>query len=214
MVNPIFFDYDGVLFKHEFNTETLLRAHLLALNQLRSKGIHLGIAELNKAYREVISQYINKREQKEWALKEILSKVFKEKINNGLLDRLEEIYKLNDADAEPYPATKKVITKLAKTHELDIISNCPHDSLLYELRKHNLLDYFKTITLSCDVGYRKPDPRIYLQALKEAGAKPEQSLFVYHDEIEGEGARKVGMQTALIEGENLEKLLGVIGEHG
>lgn len=210
----IFFDFAGVLYKCEFNRETLLKAHLLALNQLLSNGLDMNIAKLEKLYENVIFQYNQEKHKREWSLREILSKVFNGNADEELLDKLESIYKSNSGIAEPYPSTRIVIPKLAEMFELGIISNCPHDSLKDELRKHSLHNYFKTITLSGEVGYRKPDSRIYLSALEKASAEPENSVYIYHDEIEGKGAEAVGMQSILVENGNLETLLEVIGEHG
>jgi epoxide hydrolase-like predicted phosphatase len=53
--------------------------------------------------------------------------------------------------------------------------------------------HFDSITLSCEEGVMKPDPRIFQVALGRAGVKPEEALFV-DDFIENvEGARAVGM---------------------
>ena len=176
----------------------------------------MNLSDLERDYEKVVSKYLQERDKREWTLKEILSKVFDNRISDRLLEELEVIYERNSANVEPYPATKLVIPKLLETFELGIISNCPYkaSAVGYELQKNNLAYHFRAITTSGDVGYRKPDSRIYLTALERVNASPENSLFVYHEEPEGEGARNVGMKTELIEGKNLERLLEVIGEHG
>ena len=217
VISYVFIDFAGVLFSAEFNEETISGAHSLALDELKASDLSFDMPTLREAYDGVIAQYLEERSQREWTLGEILRKVFSRSngdITDELLTKLEDIYKLNSGILRPYPATKRVVPKLAEYGKLGIISDCPHDSLVHALRKDDLAGYFTTTTMSWEVGRRKPHPRIYLRALEKSGAEPENALFVYHEQAEGEGARDVGMQTALVEGENLENLLGVIGAYG
>ena len=52
-----------------------------------------------------------------------------------------------------------------------------------------------TFISSRDLGIQKPDPRIYLAALRHLGLAPHQVVFVGHSQSELEGARAVGMHT-------------------
>ncbi|MFF3221553.1 HAD family hydrolase [Nocardia suismassiliense] len=56
-----------------------------------------------------------------------------------------------------------------------------------------LLDLVDAIVLSCEVGYAKPDPRIYITALQCVGAHPAEALFI--DDTPGHVAiaRSLGM---------------------
>jgi putative hydrolase of the HAD superfamily len=56
-----------------------------------------------------------------------------------------------------------------------------------------LLDMVDAIVLSCEVGYAKPDPRIYAAALQRVGARPAVTLFI--DDTPGHvtTARSLGM---------------------
>ncbi|MET8629565.1 HAD-IA family hydrolase [Kitasatospora sp. NPDC004669] len=56
-----------------------------------------------------------------------------------------------------------------------------------------LLDMVDAIVLSCEVGYAKPDPRIYAGALRRVGAHPFEALFI--DDTPGHvaTARSLGM---------------------
>lgn len=48
---------------------------------------------------------------------------------------------------------------------------------------------------SCEVGVRKPDPRIYRVALKRAGVHADEAAFVGHSVTELDGAAAVGLTT-------------------
>jgi FMN phosphatase YigB (HAD superfamily) len=58
---------------------------------------------------------------------------------------------------------------------------------------------------SFESGHRKPEPEIFLDALDRVGVAPEQNLMV-GDNLTADciGARRVGMQAALIERETPE----------
>jgi putative hydrolase of the HAD superfamily len=58
---------------------------------------------------------------------------------------------------------------------------------------------FDSEIFSCSCGYRKPDPRLYLQACEELGVGPGEALYVgdgSNDELGG--AERVGMRAILI----------------
>lgn len=63
------------------------------------------------------------------------------------------------------------------------------------LARAGLADYFHVISCSTALGARKPDPRIYLDALARARLTAAEAAFVGHEARELEGARRVGMVT-------------------
>lgn len=48
---------------------------------------------------------------------------------------------------------------------------------------------------SCELGVVKPDPKIYMAALKPLGVAPEDAIFVGHAQYEIDGAKAIGMTT-------------------
>ena len=72
---------------------------------------------------------------------------------------------------------------------------------------------FDVITLSCEVGMAKPDPRIYAATLEALSVPAEQTIFVDDFERNIEGARRVGMAAVLFQTANqtrreIDDLLG------
>lgn len=51
--------------------------------------------------------------------------------------------------------------------------------------------------ISCEVGFRKPDSKIYKIALKKTHSKPEQTLFIDNQEWNIPPAKKLGIKTIL-----------------
>ncbi|MCK5149923.1 HAD family phosphatase [Candidatus Pacearchaeota archaeon] len=56
---------------------------------------------------------------------------------------------------------------------------------------------FGEVFVSCDVGMRKPDPKIYKLVLKRLKLNPSQTLFIDNQEWNTKPAEKIGMRTIL-----------------
>ena len=86
---------------------------------------------------------------------------------------------------------------------LGIVSNTgrtPGVVLRRILARHDMLRYFDAgaISYSDEVGFRKPDPRIFARSLQALGVEPGRALHIGDNpHADVLGARKVGMRTAL-----------------
>lgn len=83
---------------------------------------------------------------------------------------------------------------------LGLISNTgrtPGVVLRQVLDHYGLLGYFKVLSYSDEVGYRKPHPAIFTETLRQAGAGPAEAVHVGDDAAtDVAGARAVGMSAA------------------
>jgi len=208
----LFFDYGGLIANYDFNKGTLFRAHRLALDYLNSLNGHkINLTQLAKAHEQTIQTYLTARKDgSEWSMNKLMRLLLS---NLGLnsnvpVSKVSEIYKQNDHDSTPYPDTKRVLTELATNRTLGIISNLPHDSLIYELKRDKLLDLFETVTISFEVGVRKPHPKIYQEALRKAKVTPAESFFISHDKEEVRGARKLGIESLLVK--SIKEVIGAV----
>jgi HAD superfamily hydrolase (TIGR01549 family) len=112
--------------------------------------------------------------------------------------RMWELFKVNYFDSL-FPDTLPIL-KLLFAHRvpMGIVSNYG-THLLDLLPKLNIFDYFDFIIVSAIVGVAKPHPKIFEFAIEEAGAPPDQLLYVgdnVGDDIEG--ANRVGIDAVLI----------------
>jgi FMN phosphatase YigB (HAD superfamily) len=78
------------------------------------------------------------------------------------------------------PGGKEVVLELyERGYTLGIISNVITSSEIPEwMEADGFTPYFKSVVLSSVFGRRKPDPAIYLEAARLAGAAPERCVYV------------------------------------
>lgn len=96
--------------------------------------------------------------------------------------------------------SKEVLAKLAEKYPLVLVSNF-YGNIRSVLKDFGLLDYFKALIESAEVGVRKPDAKIFELGIKALGLKPEEVLVV-GDSIKNDidPARSLGCQTLRISG--------------
>jgi putative hydrolase of the HAD superfamily len=99
----------------------------------------------------------------------------------------------------PRPGAVETLTWLrSHNYKVGLISDCSIDIPL-AWDKTPLAALFDTVVFSCDVGFRKPDPRIYELAAQRLGVKPEDCLFIGDGgSTELTGALKTGLHPVLI----------------
>lgn len=96
-----------------------------------------------------------------------------------------------------YPGAKQAIEALSKTYRLGIISDT-WPSIENQLRTLGVRQYFSFATYSFALGVFKPDPRMYLDALRKCGVDARETVFVDDSPENLEGAAKLGITPILI----------------
>ncbi len=72
-------------------------------------------------------------------------------------------------------------------------------SLPEVLRRIGLLDRLDGVVVSAEIGARKPDPRVFIEALRRAGVAPGEAVHVGDDELEDvQGAQAAGVRAILL----------------
>jgi len=102
-------------------------------------------------------------------------------------------------DALPVTLTLK-----ERGYRLGLVSNTPWGTPEYlwskQLDRFGLAEHFDVRCFSSDIGFRKPDPRIFESALQRLGVRPERAVFVGDDPAADiAGAARLGMRTVLIQ---------------
>lgn len=206
-IKAVAFDFVGTLIKIEEREELALTK---AYEVLRSFGLEAGFQDFKEEYSKAASKYLElrKRTSKEvnnrvW-LKEALMKLgFKEAGNEDILGKAVGAY------FQPYiesaKAPKEVyeaLSKLKGRYELGLISNFTDPPTVYKiLKEKKLLEFFKEIVISGEVGWRKPHPAIFAKFLSSLSLNPWESAFVGDDpRYDVKGAKDAGMVAILVAG--------------
>lgn len=210
-IKRVWFDYGGLLAEPIPQTT---RAHKLTKAYLGSRGIIVTAEKIADTWDTVINAYRKERREThvETPIK-ILSGRFLSQIgifDVSSLETLALFYTFHEHDFRFYEDVQPFFNKFNQNIQLGIVSDCPHNSLEYELNFVSLKERFNPIIVSCTVGYRKPHPEIYMAALRASGNKAYECLFVSHEEKDLTGAINVGMQALLINREKGETLFKIM----
>jgi len=103
----------------------------------------------------------------------------------------------------PSPETVAFVNEIGKRYDVFLLSN--NNELSMILHRPNFasaglpLDTsFKKMFLSHEMKLLKPDPEIYLRAIRESGYRAEECLFIDDSQKNIDGALAVGMRAALL----------------
>jgi len=119
-------------------------------------------------------------------------------MNPMLIHKLEKHRKqYMDKTYKLYDGAIFVLSNLSEKYKLALVSNCAPD-LSDVIEALGLHSFFESIILSYKVGTKKPDIRIYLEALRGLELKPEECIFVADEITDLEGARRAGLKTILV----------------
>ena len=98
------------------------------------------------------------------------------------------------------PFAKSILRRLSQNYELGLISNFTYAPVIFGgLRKLNINGFFDAVLVSEMVGWRKPNPRIFQEALQKLCVASKEAVFVGDSPIEDMyGAKRAGMKTVFI----------------
>jgi putative hydrolase of the HAD superfamily len=115
-----------------------------------------------------------------------------------LLEALQEVRNKHTATMyRLYDGVLETLGVLKEKYKLALVSNCAigADKLIHSLGLDN---FFTCVILSYQVGVRKPDKRMYLEALKCLKLEAQECAFVADEISDLEGAREIGLATILV----------------
>lgn len=92
------------------------------------------------------------------------------------------------------PGTMELLEYLKPQYTLHLITNGFQDVQQTKLDGSGMASFFKTITVSEELGIKKPNPEIFLYALNKAGALAEESIMIGDEmAVDIDGARAAGI---------------------
>ena len=122
---------------------------------------------------------------------------------NALFDALGVRYPLKDFLAEyykifqPIKGTIELVQKLKQAgYKVGVLSNQSEETLKFLREKYpTLFKLFDFYLWSCELGYAKPDPRIFEKALEMAGTPADQCVYIDDQDKFLEKAKSLGFHT-------------------
>jgi len=116
-----------------------------------------------------------------------------------LADRLSEYYVYwSPRIVRLVPGTMELLDYLKPKYHLHLITNGFQEVQHTKLNGSGMASYFETLTVSEEVGVKKPNPEIFQYALQKSGAQAAESLMIGDEmAVDIDGARAVGMDTLL-----------------
>lgn len=127
-----------------------------------------------------------------------------------LAGKLTRLWRDHDGRRLPRPDVKDTVIELHRRgYILGIIANTITETEIPDyLKEEGIEKYFKAVVLSSKVRYRKPDPRIYLEAARRVGVEPAKCAYVGDNpvrDVEGTYAAGFGMMIIMLEPATLAK---------
>ena len=196
-VNNIFFDLDHTLWDFDKNSD------LTFFKILKKNNLNIDVSRflnsyhpINRKYWELYSENkVSKADLRYYRLSDTFKKLNYD-INDDLINQLaiDYIEHLSDFN-HLIPDTLIVLNSLRSKYKMHIITNGFKEVQKRKLQKSDLIQYFETVTISEDVGVKKPHKLIFDQALKVANANIENSVMI-GDNFNADilGALGVGMK--------------------
>ena len=114
-----------------------------------------------------------------------------------------------------YPHVRRVLDLLHTRFPLAVVTDGQSAYARAELHQVGLLDYFDPIVVSGDLGYRKPDRRLFQAAAAGMQIAPEHVLYVGNDMYRDVyGAREAGMATVMFDSDQgTKEYPGCVPDH-
>ncbi len=132
----------------------------------------------------------------------ILKEIFGEDLDGvGLLARSSELFhQIEERDG--IPLMKGVVECLeylkSRNYRICLASSTRKASVLRQLTRAGIIQYFETITTGDMVEHSKPDPEIYLMAVKSLGLTPSDCICV-EDSFNGiRSGKAAGLKTIMV----------------
>lgn len=93
-----------------------------------------------------------------------------------------------------YPGVENTLKILRLDYQLAAVTDAQSTYAIPEMRAVGIADFFNPIVVSGDHGYRKPDRRLFMQALDALKIRPERTVYVGNDMYRDVyGAKQAGM---------------------
>jgi putative hydrolase of the HAD superfamily len=212
-----------------FNTLITIEPHTLTeatdrlIQSLRQSGFTIEEESFIKTYREMALKHIKRAIQAGrethnslWlsdALSEGKNLIAPDDLRVG--KAIEQYFSAFYGKCHLIPGTTTMLDNLKHRYPLGLLSNFTHGPAAREILKRiGLNPYFKTILISGELGYRKPNPLVFQTLTEQLGASEAHTLYVGDDpDSDINGAQQAGLQpvwTTYVRDNNIPQVRGLL----
>ncbi len=196
-INDIFWDLDHTLWDFDRNSD------LTIFKILKNNNIKVDVPLFLKVYHPINRKYwelyrenkVSKSHLRFYRLSDTFNELNVE-VSEKLIRKLSVDY-INHLSDFNYliPNAITILEKFRSNYNMHIITNGFKEVQKKKLKKSGLLKYFKTITISEDVGFKKPSKEIFFHAITKASAQIEKSVMI-GDNFNADiiGAKRMGIK--------------------
>ncbi len=206
----VFFDIDNTLFNSKELAEQARKNAIRAMIDagLPAKSVNLAYRKLMKIVNKYSSNYphhFNKLIE-EYNVRKNKSQI----VAAGVV----AYHDTKFAYLKPFPDVVPTLLKLSKKYKLGIITNGRAVKQWDKLIRLGLQHFFDMVIISEEVGFKKPDLRIFEIAIKKAKCKPSEAVMI-GDREDDMAAKEIGMKTINIKKlEKFDKVLKAVEKIG
>lgn len=166
-----FLDYQGIALRPEEIRRLYFEGNQRQRQERRQSGEAFPEFDVVALFREIVERFGSDYtrslpEEKRRVLPGILAEVF----------RAASRFRL-----EPYPDVHRVLDELRQEYRLAALSDGQGVWGIPELRSVGLANYFDPVIISSDLGFRKPDRRMFELALEKLQLAADEVIFIGND---------------------------------
>lgn len=191
-IKAIIFDVGGVLELGKYSPLKFVRHRTTSVHKFMAKSFRITLDQwfdsIDTAYAESIEGKISKKKALSIIAKDV--ETTPKHLENLFIQAYKKYFKRNNELYNFAFALKKAGYKIA------ILSDQWYVSEEAVIRKEDT-QKFNVVVVSCDVGMRKPNPKIYKLTLSKLKTKAKNSVFIDNQKWNISAANKLGMKTVL-----------------
>jgi len=196
VVRAVLFDFGETLAREV--RHDIKRVHRFVVKELQRRGYTISWRKWKRAIGWAINKLreLRRKQLRDVRFEELYGWAL-ERLGVPLLqDLLEEAHQVyvETYGYELVEGVKRLLKELANRYQLGVVSNAISRIPRAVLDKEGLLPLFETVVISGEVGWLKPHPRIFHEALRRLRVRAREAVFV-GDSIDTDvvGAKNVGM---------------------
>jgi len=196
VIKAVIFDLGGVVLKNA----------MAVVYKKTSETFNIDIETLKNKSKSLI---------REWQINKISSEEFWKLVAAELKVDAKSLKDLWDKtfaeNSLPNEEVIEIVKELKRNYKIALLSNTVEPHAEYNKKRRDF-DLFPQVFLSNEIGMRKPNREMYEYVAKTMEVKCEECVFTDDEEVNVEGARKVGMYAILFKNaaqlkEELKKVL-------